>query len=79
MNVRPQVANFSSSSSARGGLGSKLSLDESLDSDAARTHRLADLPFSLRDGEADNLATADSFQDDLLIDKMNDMHGNNKA
>ena len=65
----PRVA-ASKPSSSRG---------ESLDSDAVRTHRLADLPFSLRDREADNLATTDSFQDDLLIDKINDIHGNNKA
>ena len=44
------------------------------DSDFMESHRIAVGPFSMRNKEADNLVTQDSFEDDLLFDKINAMH-----
>ena len=56
--------------------------DRSLDSEAKRTHRIANqVPFSLRNDEADILVTSDDSlaPNDLLVDKINDIHRANKV
>ena len=55
--------------------------DRSLGSDAKRTHRIPNqVPFSLRNDEADILVLSDdSMANDMLVDKINDIHRANKV
>ena len=54
--------------------------DNSLDSDVKKTHRIPNVvPFTLRNEEADILATSESFENDFLAYKINDIHMANKV
>ena len=53
---------------------SKSDTQLSVDSDFMKSNRIAIGPFTMRNGEADNLATQDSFEGDLVFDKINAMH-----